>query len=339
MSIASPASQSSDHWPVNQTSHGQSHAKLILTGEHAVVYDIPGIAIPLPAITVSAELISSGQQAGRPAQVTLSSALYQGDLVEAPADLANLQGLFAHFFSLFTAAEPLPEKIQVTLTSKIPFERGMGSSAAIATAIVTALAVQFPDKLPPARQTELIGAEEKIQHGNPSGLDALVVSSSQGYYFCRGQVPVPLTLTLPGYLVIIDSGATGQTGTAIAKVAALRQKQPMLWQQLMQQIGVITPQIQQLLTDWALVAPDLDGAQHQFGQLLSENQRALQRLSVSTPLLDQLIQQLLAEGALGAKLTGGGLGGCVFGYFNSFKAAQQAQAKFSSKQTWLTKLG
>ncbi|MFC6314998.1 mevalonate kinase [Lapidilactobacillus achengensis] len=338
MSTTSPESTTPQQWPLVQTSVGASHAKLILAGEHAVVYDIPGIAIPLRAIKVTAQISSQGQQAGRAPSVTLLSDLYQGDLALAPAELANLQGLFAAFFAYFPAAQPLPAAMQVTLTSAIPFERGMGSSAAIASAIVAALAVQFPSTLSLARQKALIATEEKIQHGNPSGLDALVVGSAQGYYFRRGHMPEALNLRLPGALLIVDSGLTGQTGTAIAQVAALRQAQPQQWQALMQAIGQITPQIRLLLQQQPTQPEARQASQRRLGELLDANQQALQQLQVSLPQLDQLIQRLRVAGAWGAKLTGGGLGGCVFGYFPTALAAKQARPAFADYQTWVTDL-
>ncbi|WP_125766418.1 mevalonate kinase [Lapidilactobacillus wuchangensis] len=321
------------------TTTGTSHAKLILVGEHAVVYGTPAIAIPLPEIAVQVTATATGSLTTGETQVMIQSILYQGNLAAAPTELANLQVLLATFLQHWPQQTQRPQVIELAIQSNIPFERGMGSSAAIATAIVRALQQLLPQPYAPTLVKEIIAAEEKAQHGNPSGLDALVVGADQGYYFLREQVPQPLTLTLPGYLLIIDSGVTGRTGVAIAQVASLRQQRPKFWQQQINGIQELVPQVRQLLTTTA-TGTELHQQQQTFGALLDQNQTALQQLGVSTPQLGQLIRQLKAAGALGAKLTGGGLGGCVFGYFDHQTSAQaaQQQCQQAGLTTWLTTL-
>src|SRR5699024_11042348 len=108
------------------------------------------------------------------------------------------------------------------------------------------------------------------------------------YYFLKGQTPQPLSLRLPGYLLIVDSGVTGRTGVAIKQVAELRQQQPSLWQQQIDHIHQLVPQVRQLLTQQATGA-ELHQQQIALGQLLDQNQLALQQLGVSTPQLNQQI--------------------------------------------------
>ncbi|MFD1411777.1 mevalonate kinase [Lapidilactobacillus gannanensis] len=321
------------------TTTGISHAKLILVGEHAVVYGTPAIAIPLPEITVTVQATATGSLTTGATQIMINSVLYHGDLALAPEELANLQALLAAFFDYWPAGSLRPEKISLTVTSQIPFERGMGSSAAIAIAITRALQKMLPEPYSPQIIAAIIATEEKVQHGNPSGLDALVVGASQGYYFLKQQQPQPITLTLPGYLLIVDSGQTGRTGVAIKQVAALRQQRPLFWQQQIDQIQQLVPQVRQLLTAEEQTT-DLTTRQQKFGQLLDQNQLALRQLGVSTFDLDQQLAQLKAAGALGAKLTGGGLGGCSFGYFSNYARAQAAQQQFQQAglTTWLTAL-
>lgn len=324
-----------------RTTTGSSHAKLILVGEHAVVYGTPAIAIPLPEIdvTVTATAVGNLPANQKQTQILLNSILYQGDLAAAPAELVNLQALLAVFLEHWPVTTPRPATVTLTINSQIPFERGMGSSAAIATAITRALQQLLPRPYPRALINEMITTEEKVQHGNPSGLDALVVGADQGYYFLKGQTPQPLSLRLPGYLLIVDSGVTGRTGVAIKQVAELRQQQPSLWQQQIDHIHQLVPQVRQLLTQQATGA-ELHQQQIALGQLLDQNQLALQQLGVSTPQLNQQIQQLKSAGALGAKLTGGGLGGCVFGYFNdqAQAAAARQQCQQAGLTVWLTTL-
>lgn len=316
---------------MKKTGYGESHAKLILVGEHAVVYGVTAIAIPLKAIRVQATTSALGNVQNQLPQVDFSSELYTGLLSDAPVDLQNISALVREFLQRFGQTLKWPQTLQLRVESQIPFERGMGSSAAIATAVLKSL-IDFSEiTVSTADFNQLIDLEETIQHGNPSGLDALVVQADQGYFFQRGQHFEPLSLQLPGYFVIVDSGIPGKTGEALKDVAQLRVDQPELWQRQMDRISLLAPMVKTLLTQAST------RAQHKFGRLLTENQQALQQLQVSTPELDQLIQKLNDAGALGAKLTGGGRGGCVFGYFADLATARAAQQQFTEK-TWLTKL-
>ncbi|WP_125604550.1 mevalonate kinase [Lapidilactobacillus bayanensis] len=310
---------------------GTSHAKLILVGEHAVVYGIPGITIPLTDIKVQATLTATSTTMAELPNIFFDSALYRGQLTIVPEELTNIKAMIETFIARQGTAVQWPADLQLTIVSALPFERGMGSSAAISTAVLRALLAFTAVTLTTAEFDDLVNISETIQHGNPSGMDALVVKSEQGYFFQRHEVPQPLQVNLPGYLLIVDSGLTGRTSAAVQSVATLKTVNAVLWQAQMAAIQTIVRQARVLLTNHDTVS------QHHFGQLLDQNQTALQQLQVSTPQLNALVQRLRDKGALGAKLTGGGLGGCVFGYFADLTTAQQAQKQFSEK-TWLTTL-
>lgn len=310
---------------------GTSHAKLILAGEHAVVYGIPGITIPLTDIQVQATLTANSEISADVPSIFFDSELYRGLLTTVPEELTNIKAMIDTLIVRQGSNLRWPEVLQLTIVSDIPFERGMGSSAAISTAVLRALLDFAELDLDDAAFDDLVNISETIQHGNPSGMDALVVKSEQGYFFQRHEVAQPLQVQLPGYLVIVDSGVTGRTSEAVRSVAALKTTDAVLWQSQMSAINEIVQQAKTLLIQTDTLA------QRRFGQLLNQNQSALQQLQVSTPELDQLVDKLKAAGALGAKLTGGGLGGCVFGYFADLATAQKAQQQFTEK-TWLTTL-
>lgn len=316
---------------------GSSHGKLILVGEHAVVYGTPAIAIPLNQLKVAVNCQPTTSSWRKLAttlpQIKLKSALYQGDLQQTTAQLSSLQALVNAFFKALAPSQRVPKSLQIEIKSQLPYERGMGSSAATATALVRALNDFFDEPLNRTTCDQLIAYEEKLQHGNPSGLDALVVGSHHGYYYQKDHDITPLTLTLPGYLLIVDSGITGQTSQALKKVAALHTSHPQLWQTQIERIAQLAPTVRNALT---ATKPTVT-TQRTFGQALNANHQALQQLRVSLPVNDQLVQKLRQNGALGAKLTGGGLGGCVFGYFKTKETALKAQQHFS-EDSWVIKL-
>lgn len=306
---------------MNVSVTGNSHAKIILIGEHSVVYHQPAIALPLPAVQVHAEMTAHPNSA----QV-LTSRYYSGDRQDAPIQLQGINRLIDSLLHHLTQTAP---GFTLTIKSDLPAERGMGSSAATAVAIVRAMYRFFDVSLPHDQLLEEVAVSEKIIHGHPSGLDAATASAETPVWFIKGQTPQPLPFHLNGYLVIADSGIHGQTGIAVTNVANYRQAHPN------QAIEAITHLGQ--LTQRAKIAL----AQNQvndLGTILTAAQRDLKQLGVSHPVLDQMMTVALENGALGAKLTGGGMGGCMISLAATLADAIRIQHAFSGagfKQTWL----
>lgn len=306
---------------MNVSVTGNSHAKIILIGEHSVVYHQPAIALPLPAVQVHAEMTSSPDTV----QV-LTSRYYSGDRQDAPIQLQGINQLIDVLLAHLTQTNP---GFTLTIKSDLPAERGMGSSAATAVAIVRAMYRFFNVPLSHQRLLEEVAVSEKIIHGQPSGLDAATASADTPVWFIKGQTPQPLPFHLNGYLVIADSGIHGQTGIAVANVADYRQAHPKQAAAAINHLGQLTQ------------AAKIALAQNQvntLGRILTAAQRELTQLGVSHPVLDDMITVALQNGALGAKLTGGGMGGCMISLAaTQADAVRIRQALFGAgfKQTWL----
>src|SRR5699024_1100911 len=143
----------------------------------------------------------------------------------------------------------------------------------------------------------------------------------------------PFPLTLKGYLIVADTGEMGQTKEAVGDIAA----------QLKQNESEIRPKIQQL-GKLAGTARELiqKNKLEEVGAVMTEAHRLLADLTVSNEKLDQLVEKALESGALGAKLTGGGRGGCMISLASSSKEAERvskALLKAGAVQTWIHPLG
>ena len=308
---------------------GRSHAKTILFGEHAVVYGAPAIALPVPrlATTVHIRAIPLGDD--RVTGIHIDSALFTGDAKDAPE----------HLLPVVTAIRAalshvgLPHAgVSVRIGSTIPHERGLGSSAAVAAAIARAVADFAHHDLELEDAHAIVQEAERVAHGSPSGLDAHAVIADGPIRFQNGvlsavRIPEPLTF------VIADTGIPGSTAEAVGDVRTRRRARPA--------------EVDEILRELAEGAER--GAAHlvradrpAIGAEMRRAHELLTALGVSTPGLNSLVAAADRAHAHGAKLTGGGLGGCVIALADSESHAERlavALRQAGAPRTWTLTAG
>lgn len=263
-------------------------AKVIWMGEHAVVYGHPALALPLKSASVEVTLDAHAQD-------YLSSPFYTGPIEHAPVMFTPIQTLF---FLLKEHFESPP--LAVTMTLNMPLAAGMGSSAAIAAALTRAFYVYFERPLELPVLYEWIQLSEALAHDKPSGVDATVITYEKPLSFMKGEASHFLHFTKKGYLLVVDSGVKGRTKDAVNKIRLHSHTEQT--QHLIQTLGTLSETFIDTLPSSSL---------REMGGLMSQAHQVLKALGVSEPTLDKLCELALAHGALGAKLTGGGLGGCM----------------------------
>jgi len=277
-------------------SGGQATApgKVILFGEHAVVYGRPAIAAPVFNVQATATV-----QAGGPG-FRLIAADLQRDywLTNAPANdplAAAVRAVLAHW------ALPAPAAT-LTVQSTVPLGRGLGSGAAIATAVVRALADYLGQPLAPAQVSALVFEVEKLHHGTPSGIDNTVIAFEQPVYFIRERPIQRLRVARPFTLVIGDTGVSAATHAVVGDLRRRWQAEPQRYEGYFDEITVLARQ--------AKLTIEQDGFETaSLGKLMNENHEILAQLGVSSPELDRLVAAARTAGAWGAKLSGAGWGG------------------------------
>ncbi len=273
--------------------------KIILFGEHAVVYGRPAIAVPLSQVRATAVIQSSrknGVQLLAPdlgIDTSLEEAGTEDAIAIAVRQVQNAAGL-----------DQLPH-MTITVTSDIPIASGLGSGAAITAAIIRALAdyLNLAHLAADEWVSRLTYEVEKVHHGTPSGIDNTVVTYERPVYFVRRQprnLIEPFEIAEPMHLLVADTGVSSSTKTVVTDVRCSWQTSPERFESIFDDCGHIAE---------AARAAIESGDQFEIGRLMTLNHALLVEMTVSSPELDQLVELSMAAGALGAKLSGGGRGG------------------------------
>jgi mevalonate kinase len=260
---------------------GRAPAKLILSGEHSVVYGFPALAIAVDRWTTVQLRVAD--HATAPTQVVSPAIPPSAQLTAALTEVVAPTGLV------------------VDTHSQIPIGRGMGSSASLAVATSRAWCSARNIVPTDALVNQHAFCIERVFHGTPSGVDHGVILRGGAVRFEKSEAGPKLSAVdhpeLP--LVVIDTGVAGSTKDLVAGVRA----RALQLKRTLAAMGQLTEHVLQAVADHAPL-PHL-------GKLLTENHRLLGEIGVSTPELDALVDFALRNGALGAKLSGAGGGGVV----------------------------
>jgi len=293
--------------------------KAILFGEHAVVYGRPAIAVPVSELRARAMVSASSPGSG----CTILAADLNQQLAIAAAPRDDPLACIVRLTLAQLGVEPNPDWF-ITLHSDIPISSGLGSGAAVSTAVVRALAAHSGHALPPETVSGLVYETERLHHGTPSGIDNTVVALEQPIYFVRTEPPRPLVVAADFWLLIADTGVASPTKVAVEEVRLGWQADPARYERLFDEIGRIVEAARQAIET---------GRVDELGGLMEQNQRCLLSLGVSSPLLEDLCMAARQAGAGGAKLSGAGRGGNLIAHVTPLTAAAVSDALLTAGAT------
>ncbi|MBI5935293.1 MAG: mevalonate kinase [Chloroflexi bacterium] len=315
--------------------HASAPGKIILFGEHAVVYGRPALAVPVTQVHADVIIADSPRAE---TWIHAPDISLHAELSSLPSN-HPIAAVIHNFFFAF-GVSPFPS-LDISIASTIPVASGLGSGAAVTVALLRALSSAVHRPLSDEQINQFAYEIEKLHHGTPSGIDNTVITYARPVYFIR-PLPSPLgggagggvetfTVGSPFTLVIADTGISAPTKESVGDVRKLWESDKPRWERAFDEIGGVVQNAKERIEngDWRLL-----------GALMDSNHALLQSLTVSSPELDRLVESAREAGALGAKLSGGGRGGNMIALVEKDDAAQVAEALLSAgaKRTIVTEI-
>jgi mevalonate kinase len=276
---------------------GSGFGKVILFGEHFVVHGVPGIVSAIDSAT-DAEVTQTGNE------------LVVRDKRKAAKGYAEEKRLqqiesIQRMLKKMGLDPKLP--LNIWIGGTLPSFSGLGASAASSVAIARAIAEELSLKLTNEQVNQIAYEAEKAYAGNPSGIDNTAATYGGLMWFKKNTSGGPdnverLSIRKPVEIVIGSTGKVANTKAMVAGVAERKNKNPEKYGDLFKQAEDVAFAGRKALENYDL---------KKVGELINENHRLLQEIEVSSKELDLLVNIARENGAFGAKLTGGGGGGCM----------------------------
>jgi mevalonate kinase len=275
---------------------GIGFGKAILFNEHFVVYGVPAIVSAIGKYTVSK--INPIEKSGWTIiDNRKATPKYKEDKIDQQKDSINriLKKM---------GIDLSKNGLEITLDGTLYCASGIGASAASCVAIARALSEHFNLNLSDEEINEVAYEGEKGYHGSPSGIDNTASTFGGLIWFEKGENTLMDKITIPAPIEIVmgNTGKVANTAAAVAGVRERRDKNPEKYKEIFDRAENIA----------YLARNALKNEDHkELGKLMNENHKLLQQIEVSSRELDFLVKLARDQGAIGAKLTGGGLGGSI----------------------------
>ncbi|HZX20152.1 MAG TPA: mevalonate kinase [archaeon] len=305
-------------------SKGIGFGKVILFGEHFVVYGLPGL---VAAVEMNTTCSFEKNEKG----VVSNDLVTKEKIVFGKNPKKMLDKVLK---VVFEETKVKPGNFRLKLTTNMSLRGGLGSSAALGVAIARCLNEQFNLKMSDEKINDIAFKVEKLFHGNPSGIDN--TASTYGGLLEFGKSgngnKIEKLKTKEVEIVLADTGIYHDTGELVAGVKERKEKEPQKYAKIFKEYEELYPKAKKavLTADWL-----------ETGRLMNKNHELLKEMEVSCPEIEDLCNVTLKAGALGAKLTGAGVGGNIIA-LTPGKKLQEKVAKECKKlgfKVYKTKIG
>jgi len=280
---------------------GRGFGKTILFGEHFVVYGLPGIASAIDKfVEVKAEKVKDLDD------IIIDDPVFFKEKVSVKESPDHIKS--KSFITTFKDEPDVPTKgIKITFGGTASHGGGMGFSAALGVATTRAINNLFNCGWKDDKVFEVAMRWETLAHGTPSGIDPACATYGSLIWFEKNMEggknkikPFKVGKTL--FLVMADTGVRHETKVAVADVRKRKEENPAEYEKIFSEAKAIATKAKQALSY---------GEIEEIGKLMNQNQELLRKIGVSCPEIEKIIKVANYDGALGAKITGAGMGGTV----------------------------
>lgn len=285
-----------------RTYSSRAPGKLILSGEQFVVLGAPAISMAInlysnitvrhsqtPGIEISADIpLNLVPDADKSPSASANQALLEPLRLAADATLDQLRAK--------------DRNVRVEAACEIPIGAGLGSSASTTVATISAMAKFRKTILDRNDIFQLAFVSENYLHGKPSGVDQATCTYGGIIQFEKPAKIKPVKIKKPPTILVCDSGVHRSTKTLVGSVVKRSSVETERFQAHLEEVSEISAGVVKAMKNEDNV---------ELGSLMNRNHELLRQIGVSTPMLDHLVEEAKRVGALGAKLTGAGGGGCV----------------------------
>jgi mevalonate kinase len=276
---------------------GSGYGKVILFGEHFVVHGVPGIVSAIDSTTdaevkKAAEGINISDERKTAKGYSEEKRLQQVESIERMLKAMGIDPKIG---------------LDIWIGGSLPGFSGLGASAASSVAIARAIAQELGMQFSDEKINQAAYEAEKAYAGNPSGIDNTAATYGGLMWFKKDTAGGPdkverMRVRRPIEIVIGSTGKVANTKAMVEGVAERKKKNPTKYDPIFKQAENLAVAGRKMLEVYDL---------RKLGELMNENHRLLQQIEVSSKELDQLVDLSRKQGAFGAKITGGGGGGCM----------------------------
>ncbi len=295
-----------------------SPAKVILCGEHFVVYRGRAIACAIPKRAYATAIVRGDGLISIDSLDTNYSCVWKGDRVvkssdkSAPRRLKPLKAMLDQVVERYGA-----KGFSLRIKSEIPRGMGLGSSASVSLAAASACLAALNIEPSQSEVMELASVSESSIHFRASGIDIAASLNGGVISFVRGEKPRQIPIEGSMELLLISTERGRRTGEVVRRVAALRDQFVGIFDRLLAVNDEICNELELALTNRRL---------ERVGTLFLLSHDLLRVIGVSNKQLDLAVETAVKSGALGAKLTGAGGGGYLVAIAAENKSHEVAKA-------------
>lgn len=305
--------------------------KIILVGEHAVVYGAQAIAMPIKAgIRVAVSQLHENKEALGPI-IRGIGPFFMGE-VSRGLSSGGPQILRNALDYLVCSFGDDVKNLSIVADGSLPLGRGLGSSASLTVAMIRGIFRFFSWPLPDEILKKHALALESIFHGTPSGIDHTVIIEQRVIGFKReddGPTVWPIRLKGPLKFLIGIAGPHDGTKNAVKELFERRNRHKAAYQKIFNGMDEIAQEMELAL---------IENQQASVGELMNIAQGYLNALSLSTPEIERLCSIARERGALGAKLTGAGGGGAIIALIDGNESGLVSAFKAAGYQSFITEV-